>query len=392
MLLKRSRRWKGKRSSLINMNVLARIENVVYESLLCRDLPIVSLKEFENGKAFVNSSFVIDIKEGKIAVSHWVSAKRTRSYPFARVYDTMNYKTRVTIIPLVKDEGKDGDRDYLQWDTVSLMSLLGVHVIIAYYKKAKKSEEYKNKITDQEFDYKYLKEKLQELLKYKSGALHWNLKQLSEINKISKKCENAYYKQISKKCGVELHGIDSFKERIRQITEDVEKFKEFSRELAKSAQHRESLTTQPKERVVNEKGTITITNYLGGAYYFTVDELVIDKKKLFLIEKKHSRDSIPSLADVQDGLIKMILYSNLAQATVDGIEYQIKPVLGLTADHFTGLCGSLTELQACGKQLSKSDFEMLSTLFKEAEKNGFKVFIMDSSKKTLQDKFLDKIS
>ena len=123
------------------MDIFAKIENVEYEPLLCRELPVISLSEFEKGKAFTNASFVVDLKEGKIAVSHWVSAKRTRSYPFARVYDTMNYKTRITIIPLVKDEGKDGDRDYLQWDTVSLMSLLGVYVIIAYYTKARKSDD-----------------------------------------------------------------------------------------------------------------------------------------------------------------------------------------------------------------------------------------------------------
>jgi hypothetical protein len=28
-------------------------------------------------------------------------------------------------------KGKDGDRDFLQWDTISLMSLLGIYVIIA---------------------------------------------------------------------------------------------------------------------------------------------------------------------------------------------------------------------------------------------------------------------
>ena len=144
------------------MNIFAKIENVEYEPLLCRELPVVSLKDFEMGEAFTNANFVVDIKEGKIAISHWVSAKRTRSYPFARVYDTMNYKTRITIIPLVKDEGKDGDRDYLQWDTVSLMSLLGVYVIIAYYDKANKSKDYDNKITDQEFDYKYVKKKFKD--------------------------------------------------------------------------------------------------------------------------------------------------------------------------------------------------------------------------------------
>ena len=67
-------------------------------------------------------------KENKVAMSWWVSAKRTRSYPYARVYSTLNFSgKKITIIPVVKDEGKQGDRDFLQWDTVSLMSLLGVY-------------------------------------------------------------------------------------------------------------------------------------------------------------------------------------------------------------------------------------------------------------------------
>lgn len=74
------------------------------------------------------------MKKNKIAISRWVSPKRTRSYPYARVYDTLNFVgKRITIIPVIKDEGKDGDRDFLQWDTISLMSLLGIYVSIAYY-------------------------------------------------------------------------------------------------------------------------------------------------------------------------------------------------------------------------------------------------------------------
>jgi hypothetical protein len=85
------------------------------------------IEEFD--KALSESgSFILEIdKENRIAVSRWVSPKRTRSYPYARIYDTLSFSGRkVTIIPIIKDEGKDGDRDFLPWDTISLMSLLGV--------------------------------------------------------------------------------------------------------------------------------------------------------------------------------------------------------------------------------------------------------------------------
>ncbi|MCW7071797.1 MAG: hypothetical protein OCU12_05690 [Methanophagales archaeon] len=104
--------------------------------------------------------YVLTYKNNSFGVSQWVSPKRTRSYPYARVYDTMSKQLRVTIIPVVKDEGFDGDRDFVQWDTVSLMSLLNVFVILGYYQTAEKNPNYENKITNQVLDYKYLREQL----------------------------------------------------------------------------------------------------------------------------------------------------------------------------------------------------------------------------------------
>ena len=77
-------------------------------------------------------SFLLEIdSKNQFGISWWVSAKRTRSYPYARVYDTLSFSgKKVTIIPIYKDEGFQGDRDFIQWDTISLMSLLQVYVII----------------------------------------------------------------------------------------------------------------------------------------------------------------------------------------------------------------------------------------------------------------------
>ncbi len=64
------------------------------------------------------------------------------------------------MIPIVKDEGANGDRDFIQWDTVSLMSLLDVFVIFAYYDKAEKKGQ---KITNQQFDNEYVLSKIREI-------------------------------------------------------------------------------------------------------------------------------------------------------------------------------------------------------------------------------------
>ena len=136
------------------MEIIAKIlKGIHYTPLLCRTLKHYKLEEFST--AFEDATFFLDIDtQNKLAVSWWVSAKRTRSYPYARVYDSFNFTgKKLTIIPVMKDEGIDGDRDFLQWDTISLMSLLGVYVIIAYYKDASRSERYVGKITNQTFDF-----------------------------------------------------------------------------------------------------------------------------------------------------------------------------------------------------------------------------------------------
>jgi hypothetical protein len=298
-------------------------------------------------------------------LSWWVSPKRTRSYPYARVYDTLSFEgKKVTIIPLLKDEGKDGDRDFLQWDTVSLMSLLGIYVIITYYKSAEKSIRYENKITNQKFDFKHIKKELNLLLTYQSDALHWNLSQIEKINNIANKAINSYIK-ISKITGVEMHSNELAKKRVLEITKSKDSFMNFSRELAQKAQKRESITKQPKEKLFGLKTTITIKNYLGGFYFFTCDEVKIIDKCLYLVEGKHSKYKIiPSEEDIKDGLIKMILFTNLKEIYLDGKKYCYKPVLKLTSD-----------IDYKKSQITERDINILKTLNNEAIFNGFKVIL-----------------
>ena len=130
------------------MDISAKITGIKYAPLLCRKLNIFEFKDLEKALSSC-ASFILKVnKDNKIAISWWVSAKRTRSYPYARIYDTLSFSgKKITIIPVIKDEGKEGDRDFLQWDTISLMSLLGINVIVAYYDKAEKNTRYKNEST-----------------------------------------------------------------------------------------------------------------------------------------------------------------------------------------------------------------------------------------------------
>jgi len=345
------------------MDLSAKIKGIKYKPFLCRDLAIFEFSEL--GKALASSaSFILKInKENKVAISWWVSAKRTRSYPYARVYDTLDFSgKKITIIPIVKDEGKEGDRDFLQWDTVSLMSLLGIYVIIAYYNEAEPSKRYKNKITNQRFDINYLKEQIKNILSYQSDSLHWNLSQIDNVGQIVQKALEAY-DRISKKLKIEMHSRQSAEKRINELLKGKEEFMNLSRVLAEKAQRREQLTVQPKENLSGTKAIITIQNYLGGLYYFTADEVEVRGKNVFLIEGKHSKtNSLPSLEDIKDGLLKMILFTNLEDVKADGEKYKPIAVLKLTVEnHFNE------------NQLSSSQREILKLLREEAKNNNFQI-------------------
>jgi hypothetical protein len=164
------------------MEIVGIIEGIKYVPLLKKSLKIKNIEEFDINQE--SGSSIVKVNDTSFAVSKWVSPKRTRSYPYERVYDTFLYKSKITIIPVIKDEGLDGDRDFLQWDTVSLMNLLDVYIVFAYYTRAKKHLKYKNKITNQEFDNEYIKNKIIEISQYHSSALHWNTKELNQLNQI----------------------------------------------------------------------------------------------------------------------------------------------------------------------------------------------------------------
>jgi len=138
-----------------------------------------------------------------------------------------------------------------------------------------------------------------------------------------------------------------------------------SRNLAEMAQKRESVTVQPKEHLDGLKGTITITNYLGGNYYFTSDEVKIMGKNINLVEGKHTKDNkLPSLGDIKDGLLKMILFTNLEDVKITDEGYIPIPILKLTtADTFKM------------ENINESQKEMLEVLKKEAKINNFRILL-----------------
>lgn len=357
------------------MNITGKITGIKYKVYLADDLQKIDLTSFNINR--VPTACILNDGKHSFAISKWVSPKRTRSYPYERVYNTLNISKKITVIPIVKDEGAAGDRDFMQWDTVSLMSLLDVFVIFAYYNKAEKAG---NKITSQQFDNKFVLTKIREIEQYHSSALHWNLNELNtNLHNIIDKVKSSYSK-IEVATGVKLHnsnGLDNFKNKIGK---DVSLFMEFSRGKAEKAQSREFVTVQPKESLSTlSKAKITITNYLGGQYFFTVDEVIIAKKKLFMIEGKHSVNAVlPSKSDIKDGLLKMILYCNLSETKVNGKKISCEPILKLTSKKLIGEIHSKSSNKEIENFFTVNNFnasqkKLISSLFVEAKNNNFTV-------------------
>jgi hypothetical protein len=336
------------------------IKGINYSPLLCRKLNCYDLNELETALSNDATFFLNTDEQNKIAVSWWVSAKRTRSYPYARVYDSYGFSgKKVTIIPIMKDEGLNGDRDFLQWDTISLMSLLNIYVIIAYYKTANKSSRFGDKITDQRFDIAYLKEQINQLSKYHDFPLHWNLYQITNIQKIGTNAIKSY-EEIGKKLGVRMHSRRGAEKKINELMKDKSTYLKTSRRLAKSAQGREKSITHQAENVDGSKASLTISNYLGGNYYFTSDEVRLRNGTMFLVEAKHTKEGrLPSLEDIKDGLIRMILFTNLEKVSIKSKIYRVVPLLKLTSKEKFNL--------------GKRDTLILNTLKEEANLNRFKI-------------------
>ncbi len=362
------------------MNIKGKITGIKYKLFLSEDLQNININDFDINKC--PSSCILKDKNHTFAISKWVSPKRTRSYPFERVYKTLATSKKITVIPIIKDEGENGDRDFIQWDTISLMSLLDVFVIFAYYDKAEKSDKSKLKITNQQFNNSYVISKIKEIEQYHSSALHWNINELTKnFQSIIDKVKASYLK-IEKETCVKLHnvkGIDSFKEKIGK---DVSNFMKFLRE---KAQAREYVTIHPKESLSSQtKVKITITNYLGGEYFFTVDETDLSNSTIYLIERKHSKTSLlPSQGDIKDGLLKMILYSNLTNVTANDKKVKSKSVLSLTSTKLTGSINSNSTRKDINdfyelNNFSKSQKSLTDTLIKEAKTNKFIIKIQNS--------------
>lgn len=362
------------------------IEKIKYKQFVSDSLKTSKLENFDINKSA--GAFLLSNGKEEIAVSRWISPKRTRSYPYERVYDTLAFNgKKVAVVPVVKDEGLGGERDFLQWDTISLLSLLDVRVVLAYYGEAEKNTKRNDQITAQKLDNNYVLARLTEIFNFKATAREWNEREAKRLKGVFEKAKLAY-REISKRTKTYLHDETALDELIK-YAETPQKFIEFSRQKAKDAQNRESETLQPKEALSSDtKGKVTITNALFGKYFFTVDETRVEPPQtVYLIEAKHSnRAWLPSKNDIKDGLVKMMLYTNLENARVGAKAVECKAQIRLTSKQLNGSITSDAEDEELEKFFADNlidsvNKEFLKKLFAEARENKFTI-ILERAEKT----------
>jgi hypothetical protein len=347
------------------------IRGVSYRTYLADKLKEIDFDVFDINTA--NTCGLIKTTTTELAYSQWVSPKRTRSYPFARIYHTYNSSKVLTIIPVIKDEGKDGDRDRIQYSTISWMNLLNVYIVLAYYQTADKSTRKeqikKDKLSNQRFNNDFVKSQIQEIIDYRQSALHWN-KNLFEqrFTQIFEQALNCY-DYISRETGVKVHSRQGMDDYLQQIIEEFEEFRNISLKGSQSASKREALTSHKLEYLVDGlKATFSIENYLGGVYYLTPDEIFYENDTYVIQESKNtSKAALPKLPDIQDGLFKLILFSNLDNLILNNRAVSFIAKLKLTGNN---VISSLT-LPASSRDIE--EFLRVNTrVFNEKEKQIIK--------------------
>ena len=300
-----------------------------------------NISQFDVNQAQACGLINLGASGNNLAFSKWVTPKRTRSYPFARIYNTFHLNTKkVTIIPIIKDEGAGTqNNDRINFITFSWMNLLNIYIILAWYEDAKRKPNTTDRITNQILNAENVRKKLLEVSRYQMTALHWNTTHFENDFEPIYLNAVAGYKKISREENVAVHSPTNHLQTLEKFKADghfsLTSFKDATLPRSYEAAHRESVTTHILESLEeNAKGIFRISNYLGGQYYLTADEVYWEDDQLIIQESKNSsKGKLPSEDDIKDGLFKLILFANMEQVSIDEREnIQFATRLKLTGD------------------------------------------------------------
>ena len=341
------------------------------------------IAQFDVNQAQAYGLINLGTQGNNLAFSKWVSPKRTRTYPFARIYNTFHFNTKkITIIPIIKDEGAGTqNNDRINFITFSWMNLLDVYIILTWYEDAERKPGTTDRITNQILNVESVRKKLLEVSQYRMTALHWN------TTHFEKDFESIYlnavdgYKKISQEKNVSIHNPRDHLETLEKFKMDghfnLAAFKKAGLPSSYRAAYRESVTTHVLESLEeNTKGIFRISNYLGGQYYLTADEVYWEGSQLIIQESKNSSTGkLPSEDDIKDGLFKLMLFAKMEDLEVDDRKnVQFTTRLKLTGNLISSLflpCPAKDVFNFCVENhLSQTYQNRLILLNQEASQNN----------------------
>ncbi len=370
------------------------VRNVKYKPFLGKErLKCHDIAQFDINKAGAYGLINLGTSGNNLAYSQWKTPKRTRTYPFPRIYNTYGLNTkRVTIIPIIKDEGADTNNDRINFITFSWMNLLNVYIILAWYDDAKRKAGSTNRITDQVLNAESVQEKLLEISRYQTTALHWNTTHFkSDFEKVYLNAV-ASYEKISREKKVDLHNPQDHLDTLEKFKVDnkfdLEAFKRETLSSSQKAALRETLTVHKLESLDdNPKGVFSILNDLGGEYHLTADEIYWENNKLVIQESKNTtKEKLPSNVDIIDGLFKLILFVNMEQVNVDDktdvpFITRLKLTGNLTGTLNLPCADDLVSGFCKENKLTPAKQKTITLLNKEAEENNLQIWITRSNAK-----------
>ena len=166
-----------------------------------------NIAQFDVNQAQSYGLIDLGTQGNNLAFSKWVSPKRTRTYPFARIYNTFHLNTKkVTVIPIIKDEGAGTqNNDRINFITFSWMNLLNIYIILAWSEDAERKPGTTDRITNQILNAESVREKLLEVSRYQMTALHWNTTHFEEDFEAIYLNAVAGYEKISHEKNVAVH-------------------------------------------------------------------------------------------------------------------------------------------------------------------------------------------
>ncbi len=304
--------------------------------VLTEDLDIVEFDRFDINRA-PKSGILQFADSTSLGFSQWGTPKLHRTHPGARMYKTYDLPKIVTVIPIIKDEGNGTqNNDRINFMVLSRMNLMNIYIVLAWYESAVPKGDSKDKITDFRFNSKWVADRILDIKNYKKSALHWNVshfdRHFERVFRQAIRCNL----DIANRYDVELHPVRNHLRALDKYLVDgkfeLDAFDRHSSRKSSSSARSEAVTIHELEDLDNkQKAYFELDNLIGGKYFLAADGAFWERGKVVIQESKTSKDGkLPSLADIQDGLFRNILCSNIDELYLDGVRVDFTTRLKLT--------------------------------------------------------------